>query len=179
MRKAWPEISQNYYEYWIRVQHLWSEISAAKEVWDTITTQNLLYRIFASTLRSRKWKIFRIFQQYSCDSFELCRFLLSPVGPIEIENWIFGAMNLLSFTFGNNLHEVYIENSKILQIIVTTPMTKAEEEPTFWKLMHLKTFLKDTMVYYNRPNPLAIMSIEGNFMHKINCCSFFRKFKKI
>nr|CAH7732862.1 unnamed protein product [Callosobruchus chinensis]CAH7733163.1 unnamed protein product [Callosobruchus chinensis]CAH7761170.1 unnamed protein product [Callosobruchus chinensis]CAH7763929.1 unnamed protein product [Callosobruchus chinensis] len=80
---------------------------------------------------------------------------------------IVGAMNLLSFILENNLNETFIETSKILKIIVTTPMTTAEAERTFSTLKRIKTFLRNTMLN-DRLNALVMMSINRNLVHQIN-----------
>ncbi|KAK9753079.1 hAT family C-terminal dimerization region [Popillia japonica] len=80
---------------------------------------------------------------------------------------IVGAMNLLLFIMENNLSETFIETSKILKIIVTTPMTTAEAERTFSTLKYIKTFLRNTMLD-DRLNALAMMSINRNLVHEIN-----------
>nr|CAH7738482.1 unnamed protein product [Callosobruchus chinensis] len=80
---------------------------------------------------------------------------------------IVGAMNLLSFILENNLNETFIETSKILKIIVTTPMTTAEAERTFSTLKRIKTFLRNTMLN-DRLNALVMISINRNLVHQIN-----------
>lgn len=62
--------------------------------------------------------------------------------------------------FGNDLHEVYIETSKILQKIVTTPMKTAEADKTFSLLKR--------MILDDRPIPLALMSIKRHLVVEIN-----------
>lgn len=62
--------------------------------------------------------------------------------------------------FGNDLHEVYIETSKILQKIVTTPMKTAEADKTFSLLKR--------MILDDRPIPSALMSIKRHLVVEIN-----------
>lgn len=63
-------------------------------------------------------------------------------GNLHIEDLkqIVGAINLF-FIFGINLHEVYINTSKILKITVATLKTTAEAEPTFSTLKRIKILL--------------------------------------
>lgn len=80
---------------------------------------------------------------------------------------IVGAMNIISFIFGNNLQETFTEITKLLNIIVTTPMTTAEPERNFSTLKRIKTFLRSTMLN-DRLNALAMMSINRNLILEIN-----------
>lgn len=80
---------------------------------------------------------------------------------------IVGAMNIISYIFGNNLQETFTEITKLLNIIVTTPMTTAEPERNFSTLKRIKTFLRSTMLN-DRLNALAMMSINRNLILEIN-----------
>ncbi|XP_050296345.1 uncharacterized protein LOC126736159 [Anthonomus grandis grandis] len=78
-----------------------------------------------------------------------------------------GAMNLLSFILENNLGETFAETIKLLNIIVTTPMTTAEADRNFSTLKRIKSFLRSTMLN-ERLNALAMMSINRNLVMEIN-----------
>ena len=58
-----------------------------------------------------------------------------------------------------NLTATFCEFTKLLKILITTPMTTAESERSFSTLNRIKTFLRNTMLN-ERLNALAMLSIE-------------------
>ena len=77
-----------------------------------------------------------------------------------------GAIKLLNFIEENNLTSVFKEVSKLLKIIITTPMTTAEPERCFSTLKRLKTFLRNTMKN-DRLNALAMLSINKELVKEM------------
>ncbi|XP_031357512.1 uncharacterized protein LOC116181298 [Photinus pyralis] len=63
----------------------------------------------------------------------------------------------------NNLEDVFPEVIKLLEIIVTIPMTTSEAERCFSTLTRIKTFLRNTMTQ-ERLRALAVLSIESRFI---------------
>lgn len=78
-----------------------------------------------------------------------------------------GAVSLLTFFSDNNLEETFSETTKLLKIIITTPMSTAESERCFSTLKRILTFLRNTMGN-DRLNALAMLSINKHFVHNIN-----------
>lgn len=72
---------------------------------------------------------------------------------------IFGALPLFNFILNNNIEDTFQEVTKLLQILITTPMTTAEAERCFSALERIKTFLRNAMCQ-ERLNALAMLSIE-------------------
>ncbi|CAH0547290.1 unnamed protein product [Brassicogethes aeneus] len=70
-----------------------------------------------------------------------------------------GAVPLLKIIISNNLEETMGETKKLLQILVTTPMTTAEAERSFSTLKRIKTFLRNSMCK-DRLTALSMLSIE-------------------
>ena len=70
-----------------------------------------------------------------------------------------GAVPFLKFIVSNNLSETMAETKKLLQILVTTPMTTAEAERSFSTLKRIKTFLRNIMSEH-RLTVLSMLSIE-------------------
>lgn len=79
---------------------------------------------------------------------------------------ISGAINILTFLLRNNLEETFTETLKLLNIIVTTPMTTAEAERCFSTLKRIKNFLRNTMLN-DRLNALATMSVNKSLVNEI------------
>ncbi|XP_044749776.1 zinc finger MYM-type protein 1-like [Coccinella septempunctata] len=73
---------------------------------------------------------------------------------------------LLSFIIDSNLQEVFTETIKLLNILVTMPMTTVEAERNFSSLKRIKTFLRSTMSQ-DRLNALACLSIEQKLIRSI------------
>ncbi|CAH1985437.1 unnamed protein product [Acanthoscelides obtectus] len=80
---------------------------------------------------------------------------------------ITGGLNLLSLLTNNNLEETFSEVTKLLQIIITTPMSTSEAERCFSTLKRIKSFLRNSMGN-ERLNALAMMSVNKNLVHNIS-----------
>lgn len=72
--------------------------------------------------------------------------------------------DLLLFIFRNNLQETFQELTKLINIILTIPMTTSEPERCFSTLKRIKTFLRNNM-NQDRLNALAMISIEKHFIN--------------
>ncbi|KAJ4430706.1 hypothetical protein ANN_19297 [Periplaneta americana] len=70
-----------------------------------------------------------------------------------------GAVPLLKHIMKNNLQETFSEVTKLLKIMITTPMTTSEPERCFSSLKRIKTFLRNTMSQ-DRLTALALLSVE-------------------
>lgn len=70
-----------------------------------------------------------------------------------------GAIPFLKFLIQNNLSCSFQETKKLLEIMITIPMTTAEAERCFSSLKRIKTFLRNTMVE-DRLVALSMLSIE-------------------
>lgn len=79
---------------------------------------------------------------------------------------ISGAINLLTFLLRNNLDETFTETLKLLNIIITSPMTTAEAERCFSTLKRIKNFLRNTMLN-DRLNALATMSVNKSLINEM------------
>ena len=64
-----------------------------------------------------------------------------------------------------NLNSTFAETTKLLKILLTTPMTSAESECCFSTLKRIKTFLRNTMSN-KRLNALAMLSIENKLIQE-------------
>lgn len=78
-----------------------------------------------------------------------------------------GALPLLKFLITNNLGDTLKETKKLLEIVVTTPMTTSEAERCFSTLNRIKTFLRNSMIE-DRLTALSMLSIEKKFISKID-----------
>uniref|UniRef100_H3AIY8 HAT C-terminal dimerisation domain-containing protein n=1 Tax=Latimeria chalumnae TaxID=7897 RepID=H3AIY8_LATCH len=76
-----------------------------------------------------------------------------------------GAMALFWLFPENNLQDTFSETVKLLQILITTPMTTVESERCF-STLKLKTFLRNTM-NQDRVNALAMLSMEKQLIQEI------------
>ena len=65
-----------------------------------------------------------------------------------------------------NLTETFCELTKLIKILITTPMTTAESERSFSTLKRIKTFLRNTMLN-ERLNALAMLSIEKQMISEM------------
>ncbi|CAH1998189.1 unnamed protein product [Acanthoscelides obtectus] len=74
-----------------------------------------------------------------------------------------GTLSLLKFLIQNSLEETLKETKKLLEMIVTTPMSTSEAERIFSTLKRIKTFLRNTMTR-NRLTALSMLSIEKEFI---------------
>lgn len=79
---------------------------------------------------------------------------------------ISGALSLMEFIRDNNLGTTFSESSKLLQVLLTIPMTSSEAERCFSTLKRVKTFLRSTMAE-DRLSALAMLSIERNFIMRV------------
>lgn len=77
-----------------------------------------------------------------------------------------GLTPLLNFLRQHNLLDNFKETVKLLEILVTTPMTTAEAERCFSTLKRVKTFLRSTMCQ-ERLNALAMLSVERDSVANI------------
>ena len=71
---------------------------------------------------------------------------------------LLGSLNLTTTTF--------CEITKLLNIIITTPMTTAESERCFSTIKRIKTFLRTTMGN-DRLSALAMLSIESQLVDQM------------
>lgn len=78
-----------------------------------------------------------------------------------------GALTLLNFLYDNNLAKAFPESVKLLQIIVTFPMTTGEAERCFSMLKRVKTFMRNTM-NEDRLCALAMCSLEKDLLNRPN-----------
>ena len=78
-----------------------------------------------------------------------------------------GALPLLQFLIKNNLGDTLKETRKLLEIVITTPMTTSEAERCFSTLNRIKTFLRNSMTE-DRLTSLSMLSIEKKFISEIN-----------
>lgn len=79
---------------------------------------------------------------------------------------ISGAVPFLKFLIENNLSGPFQETKRILEILITTPMTTAEAERSFSTLKRIKTFLRNSMSE-DRLVALSMLSIEKTMIRKI------------
>lgn len=71
--------------------------------------------------------------------------------------------DLLHFILKNNIQKTFRELTKLINIIITIPMTTSEPERCFSTLKRIKTFLRNNM-NQDRLNALAMLSIEKPFI---------------
>ncbi|RXM99485.1 Zinc finger MYM-type protein 1 [Acipenser ruthenus] len=76
------------------------------------------------------------------------------------------ALSMLELMIYNNLDRTFQEMSKLLKIVITTPITTAESERCFSTLKRIKTFLRNSMKT-EQLNALAMLSIEKDMMADI------------
>ena len=77
-----------------------------------------------------------------------------------------GVLPLLNFILDNQIDDTFEELTKLLRIIVTSPMSSAEAERCFSTLKRIKSFLRNTMTE-KRLNALAMLSIEKEMIKNI------------
>jgi hypothetical protein len=77
-----------------------------------------------------------------------------------------GICELLAFLSDNGLVDIFPEISKLLEIIIVTPVASAESERCFSTLKRIKTFLRNSMMQ-ERLNALATLSIHKEFIKNI------------
>ena len=71
---------------------------------------------------------------------------------------------LLKFINENGLDETFSEVSKLLEIVLETPISTADSERSFSTMKRIKTFLRNTML---QPNSHACLSIHKEHIGKI------------
>ncbi|XP_065665457.1 SCAN domain-containing protein 3-like [Hydra vulgaris] len=87
------------------------------------------------------------------------------------ENAVFsdiGTINALSqFMHENNLIETFSEVSKLIEIVLVTPVSTADAERCFGTLKRIKTLLRNSTVQ-DRLNALAVLSIHKDYLQDID-----------
>ena len=73
---------------------------------------------------------------------------------------------LLKFINENGFDETFFEVSKLLKIVLVTPISTADSEKSFSTLKRIKTFFRNTMLQ-DRLNSLACLSIHKEYISKI------------
>lgn len=85
-------------------------------------------------------------------------------------NDTFGKMSntceLLKFINEKELNETFSEVTKLLEIVLVTPISSADSERSFSTLKRIKTFLRNTMSQ-DRLNSLACLSIHKEYINSI------------
>ena len=79
---------------------------------------------------------------------------------------IFNISDLLKFINENGLDETFSEVSKLLEIVLMTPISTADLERSFSTMKRIKTYLQNTMLQ-DRLNSLACLSIHKEYISKI------------
>ena len=77
-----------------------------------------------------------------------------------------GITELLQSFISPNLTETFCEVTKLVKIVITTPMITSESKRSFSTLKRIKTFLRNTM-FNERLNALAMLSIEKNMISEM------------
>ncbi|XP_072384690.1 uncharacterized protein [Diabrotica undecimpunctata] len=77
-----------------------------------------------------------------------------------------GAIPFLKFLIENDLTEPFQETVKLLQILITVPMSTAEAERCFSSLKRIKTFLRNSMTE-DRLVALTMLSVEKTLIKEI------------
>jgi len=75
-------------------------------------------------------------------------------------------IDMLTIMNDNNLGSSFPNTTKLLKILITTPMTTAEAERCFSTLKRIKTFLRSTMTN-ERLSALAMLSIENTMISEM------------
>ena len=88
--------------------------------------------------------------------------LYSPMHK-ELKDGVNSAISLLKSLSVHNVKEIFCETVKLLNIIITTPMTTSESERCFSTLKRIKTSVRNTMSG-DRLNTLAMLSIENQLV---------------
>ena len=73
---------------------------------------------------------------------------------------------LLKFINENGLDETFSKVSKLLEIVLVTPISTVDSERSFSTMKRIKTFLRNTMLQ-GRLNSLACLSIHKECISKI------------
>ena len=75
---------------------------------------------------------------------------------------IFNISKLLKFINENGFDETFSEVSKLLEIVLATPISTADSERSFSTMKRIKTFLRNTMLQ-DKLNSLACLSIHKEY----------------
>ncbi|XP_068086206.1 zinc finger MYM-type protein 1 [Anabrus simplex] len=77
-----------------------------------------------------------------------------------------GAVPLLQFILTSSIQDTFPEITKLLRILVTTPMMTAEPERCFTSVDRIKTFLRNTIPHQGL-SALAMLAVEKNLVANI------------
>ena len=77
-----------------------------------------------------------------------------------------GAVPLLQLFYENDLIATFSETVRLLNILITIPMTSCEAERCFSTLKRVKTFLRNTMTD-DRLNALGMLSMEKKLIREM------------
>lgn len=154
----------------------------AKEVCDTISFQaNERFKFtnhlsMAILLQKDNFKVYsntfpneyleKTVEAYPMLNKEQLRTELTVLYQREDFHVVEGSLNLLKLFRESGLQKSFIELTKLLQILVTTPMTTAEPERCFSTLKRIKTYLRNSMTE-DRLNALAMLSLEKQLISEI------------
>lgn len=105
----------------------------------------------------------KVCQVYKLSSLEKLKTELSVIYNAKEFRNISGALGLYQFLIHNNLGDTFSTTIKILEILLSIPMTSAEAEIYFSTLKRIKTFMRNSMTE-GRLCSLAMMSIERDFV---------------
>lgn len=159
-----------------------NRLREAREVCDVIITQASERFSFTGHLSASNLFVSEMFPEY-CTSFPT-KHLISTVEAfpfldqkkLETElglvyrreefRSVSGAIPMLKFIVNTNTISIFEETVKLLQIIITIPMSTSEAERCFSTLKRIKTFLRNTM-HQDRLSSLAMLSIERNLVMDI------------
>ncbi|XP_069683566.1 zinc finger MYM-type protein 1-like [Periplaneta americana] len=92
---------------------------------------------------------------------------LSVIYSTEEFHTMSGAIGLYDFIVLNSLEETFSECVKLLQVLITIPMTTSETERCFPTLKKIKTFVRNTMGQ-ERLSALAMLSVEKDFIMNLS-----------
>jgi hypothetical protein len=87
-------------------------------------------------------------------------------GHDELTSDVKSAASLLASLDENNVKEIFTEVTKLLEIIITIPMTTSESERCFSTLKRIKTSSRNT-IGEERLNALSMLSIEDEFIKSV------------
>lgn len=105
-------------------------------------------------------------EDYKCVNSKKLKIELSTLYSANEFRKMSGALSLYNFLKDNELEETFSETIKILEILITIPMTTCEAERCFSTLKRIKTFLRNTMTE-ERLSALAMLSIEKDLIMEI------------
>ena len=81
-------------------------------------------------------------------------------------NGISNISELLKFINENGFDEIFFEVSKLLEIVLVTPISTADSERSFSTMKRIKTYLPNIMLQ-DKLNSLACLSIHKEYINKI------------